>query len=64
MGDALQSRDITITATLAIVVVKVLVSLTLVFVLQVVFQAHQKIAHGVGVVIGAVLWYYVPPRSS
>lgn len=59
----MHTRDNLSAATLT-AVLKVVVSLTPVLVLQAVFQSHQKITYGVGLVIGAVLWYYVPPRAK
>jgi len=46
------------------IVLKVLVALAPSFVLQEVFVSHPKLAYSVGLVIGAVAWYFVPPRGN
>lgn len=49
---------------ISVIAIKVLVGLAPSFLLQQVFVLHPKLAYGVGLVIGAVAWYFVPPRGK
>jgi hypothetical protein len=47
-----------------VILVKVLVGLAPSFILQEVFESHQKLAYCVGLVIGAVAVCCIPPRVN
>ena len=57
------SHNATQTPT-AVIVIKVIAAIAPSLIFQEVFRTHPKLAYCVGLVIGAVVWYYVPPRSN
>jgi hypothetical protein len=49
---------------MSVIVVKVLVGLTPSYILQQVFASHAKPVYGVGLVIGSVVAWCIPPRGT
>lgn len=59
-----RERADAVRAPLEIVVVKVLLAIAPALILQAVFVSHAKLAYFGGLLVGVLLWYFVPPRGN